>query len=70
MKLIDNDKHTAVWLKIKAHLETLQKEYRVKNDGNLDQLQTANLRGKLGLLKVLLEMDQPEPANVAEHGIE
>lgn len=70
MKLTEHEAHSPLWKKIKEYLEETLDEQRIKNDGNLDDKQTANLRGKVALLKVLLEMDQPEPTNVAEHGNE
>lgn len=35
---------------------------RLKNDGDLDPIQTARLRGQIFELKQLLELDKPPPA--------
>lgn len=70
MKLISAEANSALWKRIKDHMQERLDEYRVKNDKSLDPIQTAYLRGQISTLKNLMELDQPEPSNVAENGPE
>lgn len=66
-KLSDTDAHSEAWLRIKEHLEQRLKAYRSQNDGDLDEIKTAKLRGRINELKYLLALDQkddPVPAQV------
>lgn len=70
LKLTAAEAHSAVWKRLKEHMEERLSAHRAKNDGPLDPIQTATVRGQVKELKVLLGMDKPEPAQVAEHGTE
>jgi len=68
MKLTETEVHSALWTKLKEHMESRLAEHRRKNDGDLDPTKTARMRGRIDELKVLLALETPEPAQVAEHG--
>lgn len=50
-----------LWVKIKAHLEARLDSARLKNDGDLDEVETAKLRGRITELKSFLALDKPPP---------
>jgi hypothetical protein len=52
--LTDGERHHPLWLKLAAHLETRVSILRAKNDGPLDALQTATIRGQIKEVKALL----------------
>ncbi len=54
---------TALWKKIKEHYEAQLELLRTINDGNLDPVQTATLRGRILEVKTLLALDQLPPGN-------
>lgn len=68
MKLELSEARSSLWLKLRDHMQGLLDAQRLKNDGALDPIQTAHLRGKVAMLKNLLELDKPEPTHSAEHG--
>ena len=70
MKLTDAEAHSALWTKLKEHMESRLATHRRKNDGDLDPTQTARMRGRIAELLSLLDLEKPEPAQVAEHGDE
>lgn len=67
MKLSADESRSALWLKIKEYLEQRLAEHRLKNDNNLNEIDTARLRGRIAEDLKLLEMDKPDPANSAEN---
>jgi hypothetical protein len=70
-RLTTGEAHSALWKRLKEHMEERLAALREKNDVTaLDPVQTAAVRGQIKELKVLLGMDKPEPAQVAEHGSE
>lgn len=56
------DKHSVTWARVKEFAEARITSLRAKNDGMLDELTTANVRGRIAALKelVALETDLPE----------
>lgn len=56
-----NDRQSAVWLKLKQHLEAELQRLRAKNDGNLDERNTAILRGRIGQVKAILSLEKDAP---------
>lgn len=52
--LTDGERHHPLWLKLEAHLQTRAGILRAKNDGPLDSLQTATIRGQITEVKALL----------------
>jgi hypothetical protein len=70
MKLTHAEIHNPLWIKLKEHIESRMDAHRRKNDGDLDDIATARLRGRIAELKSLLDLENPEPAQDAEHGSE
>lgn len=68
LKLSESEANSALWLKIKAHLEQRLERHRIRNDGNLPPDATANLRGRIAEAKYLLALDQPNPAIEVDAG--
>ena len=52
--LTDVERHHPLWLKLEAHLQARVAILRAKNDGPLDALQTATIRGQITEVKALL----------------
>lgn len=52
--LTDGERHHPLWLKLEAHLQARVAILRAKNDGPLDALQTATIRGQITEVKALL----------------
>lgn len=60
-RLTPQDRHSATWLRLKAHLEDKLATARVENEGDKDAIMTAKIRGRIGLLKALIALDQDDP---------
>jgi hypothetical protein len=60
--LTEAEKSSALWKKLKAHLEERLELNRKKNDGDLTEIQTAKLRGRNSELKHLIDLDNPSPS--------
>jgi len=54
--LTKGDQATAVWLKIEAHCHHRMAVHRKQNDGDLDEKETASLRGRIKELKYILSL--------------
>lgn len=57
MTLTHEERHSALWLKLKEYMEVEIVRLRVKNDGQLDELTTANIRGRIAALKEFAALD-------------
>lgn len=57
MELTHPDRQSETWTKIKTHLTVRLQTLREKNDGDLDPIQTAKLRGEIGECKKLLALE-------------
>jgi hypothetical protein len=57
MELTHPDRQSETWKKIKTHLTARLQTLREKNDGQLDPIQTAQLRGEIGECKKLLALE-------------
>lgn len=55
--LTTGDRNSAVWQKLLKHLNEKLRCARLKNDGPRDAVETATLRGQIGVLKTLIELD-------------
>ena len=62
MTLTEQERHSAVWLKLQAHMEYRLASLRSQNDGDLTMDETIKLRGRVAQLKELLALGQPGPA--------
>ena len=71
MTLTAAEKQSALWIKIRDHMNERLDTHRRKNDGDLEPIPTARLRGRIAEIQVLLAMEKdPDPAQVADHGDE
>ena len=57
MTLTFEEKHSAVWKKLKLHMAEEIQRLREKNDGQHDDVATAKLRGRIAALKELSALD-------------
>ena len=56
------DKHSPLWLRFKEEfLVPRLAELRMRNDGELDENETAKLRGRIAELKAILALEQDDP---------
>jgi hypothetical protein len=64
------DLTSQTWSKLKKHLQAARETLRTRLEApNLDPVQTALLRGELRRIRVLLALDSPDPAMVADEGL-
>jgi hypothetical protein len=70
MTLSDIERHSALWKKISEHLAAQIDIARKQNDGELNDTQTARLRGKIQAYKELLSIGNESVAqfDVVESG--
>ena len=55
------ERSSAVWTRIKAHLETELALLRERNDRSLEAIETATLRGEIKAVKIMLYAgDEPD----------
>ena len=67
MNLTESEKSHFVWQKIEKHLQNRVNILRAKNDGPLDVMQTATIRGQIAEVKAgIEEADRGEFATDAE----
>jgi len=59
MKLTPHEVQTAVWVKVRDHIDQRITELRAKNDGRLDPIETTELRGRIAQLKELRALGEP-----------
>lgn len=63
-KLEPHERQSALWNRFSKHLEEKLFDVRAANDGDKDPVQTAKLRGQIGLLKALIALGN-EPVKPA-----
>lgn len=56
--LTESDRNSALWLKLKAHLESKLHKLRLKNDQDADERLTALTRGEIRAYVSLIKLDQ------------
>lgn len=67
MKLTEIELQSAVWQKLKAHMEQRLDECRRRNDGDLNEIETARLRGRIACLREFLSIGaEPVDANLSD----
>ncbi len=65
-QLTPQDKASALWPKLMAFMQQQREALRCRNDGALDELETAAVRGQIRQLSILLDLDKERPgASVA-----
>lgn len=58
--LNDLEARTPLWMRLRGHMEQRLAELRAQNDNtSLDDRKTAELRGRIAMLKELLAADKP-----------
>lgn len=68
--LSESEKQSPLWKKIKDHLDAKLNTARLKNDGELDEIQTARLRGSIAEIKSFLALEKFELPPSGEAGDE
>lgn len=67
MTLSDFERHSALWQKISKHLDERVQVLRARNDGDLDNIETAKLRGRIAAIKEIIALgEEPNPVMVAD----
>ena len=61
IKINEIEAKSATWLKIEAWATERIMAFRKRNDGDLDEIATAKLRGKIAALNELLDLARPNP---------
>ena len=59
--LSDHDRSSGLWVRLKAHLEARLQDARRKNDGPLNEYDTATLRGEIKTLRHLIGLGDSRP---------
>ena len=59
--LSEDDRHTVLWLRLKAHLTEKLDAARAENDRLQPEPETAFLRGRIKALKRILALGDPSP---------
>ena len=59
--LTDGERHHPLWTRHSAHLTERLRELRGRNDGPLNELETATLRGQINCLKGLIALGDDPP---------
>lgn len=60
--LTNEDRHSAVWQKIKEHYGPKLERLRARNDADMKESETQRLRGRIQEIKALLDIDLPREA--------
>lgn len=53
-----NDRQSPTWRKIREHFEERLQDHRIKNDGNLTEVETARLRGRIAEAEYIISIDE------------
>lgn len=59
MQFTDRDRSSETWTKLMAHLNELLIAANRKNENNLTIEETANIRGRIKLIRELLKLSAP-----------
>jgi|TARA_R110000868_G_scaffold234939_2_gene488620 hypothetical protein len=54
VNLSKSEQEHPIWLKVESHLKDRMSLLRAKNDGPLDAVQTAHIRGQIAEVKAML----------------
>ncbi len=61
MKLTEHELASPLWRKLKEHWEARMEQLRSENDKNLNEIETARLRGRIAEVKASLDIGTPKP---------
>ena len=64
MKITEFEATTQIWLKVEAEINERLTIFREKNDGSLDAVETARVRGMIAMCKEILAWRQSGPENI------
>lgn len=59
--LTDSDKISPTWINLSKHLESRLEQMRKRLEGDLDQMQTASLRGQIKEIRRILSLADDRP---------
>ncbi len=59
MNLLPHEVMNPLWVKLKEHFENELTVLRERNDGDLDEIKTAKLRGRLFQIREFLLLERP-----------
>ena len=62
------ERQSALWLKLKAHVEKRIASLRARNDNDKNAEETAKLRGRIAELKLIAALDNPAVAMEPDKG--
>ena len=65
MKLTTYERESALWKKLEEYLEEKLSIYRSRNDGDLSEIETARLRGRISMVKEFLALSEA-PEHIAD----
>lgn len=65
MKLTEAEKQSALWEKLKAHFDERLQSFRKQNDQDLNERQTAEIRGRIKELKYVIDLET-SPSNLTD----
>lgn len=65
--LTKSERDAPVWHRLMRHLEEKRAELRAKNDGDLDAIKTANMRGQIAQISAILDLNKDRPVIDAGH---
>lgn len=60
-RITEQERMTPLWKKLDAFLVHRLNSARERNDGNLDAVETAKLRGQIAEIKALLDLAKERP---------
>lgn len=60
-RLTPADRQSQTWARLRAHLTERLQMLRAQNDGDLDPVATAKMRGRIAEIKAMLELEQDLP---------
>ena len=66
--LLAGDEHSAVWMRVKAHLQARLQTLRLQNDGIMDETKRNVHVGRIAECKALLGLEQGEPPATTDEG--
>ena len=60
-KLTESEKAHPLWLRLRQHLQDQLYTLRSRNDADMDEAQTASLRGRIAMLKSIIALGDDRP---------
>jgi len=66
--LSPGERASGLWIRLRAHLSVLLEVERRRNDNNLDPQETAMVRGRIAMLKKMIDFgNDPPPVTTVDH---